>query len=215
MVLVIRGMAGRPASLLSDLLMLKLFAQQRIKWQSLSIQVIASKLKVEKIDSNTNNFPGFQMPSWFDLYSLDPSGKEDEAGIKSAFKLVNSMISEEVKSGIPSERIILGGFSQGGAIALYTALNTELRLGGVVALSCWVPLHKQLNQAEIVNKDTPVLQAHGDADQVVPHKWGQLSSQMVKSVLTKHNFRTYQGLPHSSNAQEMDDVKDFLTEHLP
>jgi len=158
----------------------------------------------------TLNF-GSQMPSWFDLYSLDPAGKEDETGIKAAFEQVNSMLAEEVKSGIPSDRIILGGFSQGGAIALYTALNTEHKLGGVVALSCWLPLHKQLGQAVISNKDTPILQAHGDADQVVPHKWGQLTCQLVKSLLTKHSFRTYQGLGHSSNAQEMDDVKDFLT----
>ena len=88
MVWVILGMAGRPASLLSDLLMLRLFAQQRIKWQSLLTQVIAINLKVEKMDSNTNNFPGFQMPSWFDLMSLDPAGPEDEAGIKAAAKMV-------------------------------------------------------------------------------------------------------------------------------
>ena len=157
---------------------------------------------------------GAQMTSWFDLYSTDIAGKEDEDGIKTAFNLVNTIINEEIKKGIPSDRIVLGGFSQGGALALYTALSTEHRLAGVVALSCFVPLHKQLSQAEIVNKDTPFLQAHGDSDQVVLFRWGQLSSQLLKSLLTKHTFRKYQGLGHDINYQMMDDVKDFLAEIL-
>ena len=158
---------------------------------------------------------GYRMPSWFDLFSLDPAGQEDEAGIKAAAKLINSLISEEIKSGVPSDRIMIGGFSQGGALALYTALHSEHRLGGVLALSCWAPLHKQLGQAILTNKDAPFLQAHGDCDPVVPYKWGQMTSQMLRGVLTKHVFRTYQGLGHSSNAQEMDDAKDFILECLP
>jgi len=157
---------------------------------------------------------GAQMSSWFDMYSTDLAGKEDEDGIKSAFNLVNSLITEEIQRGIPSERIVLGGFSQGGGLALYTALNTEHRLAGVVALSCYLPLHKQLDQEEVVNKDTPVLQAHGDADQVVQHKWGQLSFQLLESLLNKHEFRTYQGLGHDINYEEMDCVKKFLEEIL-
>ena len=101
---------------------------------------------------------GFQMPSWFDLLSLDPAGKEDEVGIKKAHQLVEMLIEEEVKAGIPSERIMLGGFSQGGALALYTALNCKQRLGGVIALSCWAPLHKQLGSSSLVNRDIPYLQ---------------------------------------------------------
>ena len=65
------------------------------------------------------------MPSWFDLMSLDASGPEDEAGIRRASQMVNQLIADEVKSGIPAERIMIGGFSQGGALALYTALHTE------------------------------------------------------------------------------------------
>merc|ERR1712013_589908 len=87
---------------------------------------------------------GFEMPSWFDLMTLDATGPEDEPGIKAASTLVNNLIAEEVKAGVPSDRIMLGGFSQGGALALYTALHTEHKLGGVIALSCWAPLHKQL-----------------------------------------------------------------------
>ena len=101
---------------------------------------------------------GFQMPSWFDLLSLDPAGKEDEAGIKKAAQLVDLIIEEELKTGIPSERIMIGGFSQGGALSLYTALHTKHKLAGVVALSCWFPLHKQIGDATQVNKEVPYMQ---------------------------------------------------------
>ena len=101
------------------------------------------------------------MPSWFDLKSLSPNGPEDEAGVKAASEYVIRLIEAEIAAGIDSSRIILGGFSQGGALSLYTAVTTKHRLGGVVALSCWIPLHKQLATLDpntVVNKDVPFLQ---------------------------------------------------------
>jgi len=157
---------------------------------------------------------GFAMPSWFDLYSLDPAGKEDEAGIKRAAQQVELLVAEEVKAGIPADRIVLGGFSQGGALALYTALHSHTKLAGVVALSCWLPLHKQLDQSKPANQDTPILQAHGDCDPVVPFKWGQMTSQLLKEKLGKHEFKTYKGMMHSSSPDELDDMKDFFRKIL-
>ena len=86
---------------------------------------------------------GFRMPAWFDLMSLDPNGSEDSAGIKKSVGYVESLIAEEISGGIAPERIILGGFSQGGALALYTALTSKQKIGGIVGLSCWLPLHKE------------------------------------------------------------------------
>jgi len=155
-------------------------------------------------------------PSWFDLMTLDASGPEDEQGIKTASALVNNLISEEVKAGVPSDRIMLGGFSQGGALALYTAMHTEHKLGGVIALSCWAPLHKQLpTGAKPTNMDIPYLQCHGDCDPVVPYRWGQLTSTLLKGLLPGHQFKTYKGLMHSSNEEELQDVKKFIAETLP
>ena len=134
---------------------------------------------------------GFQMPSWFDLLSLDPAGREDEAGIKRAAQLVDQIIEEEVKAGVSADRIMIGGFSQGGALSLYTALHTQHRLAGVVALSCWFPLHKQISGVSQTNRDIPFLQAHGDCDPVVPYKWGQMTSQLLREILPKHEFKTY------------------------
>merc|ERR1719507_821649 len=84
--------------------------------------------------------------------------REDEAGIKRAASLVDLLVTEELKTGVPADRIMLGGFSQGGALSLYTALHTKHRLAGVVALSCWYPLHKQIGDATEANKETPFLQ---------------------------------------------------------
>lgn len=158
---------------------------------------------------------GFQMPSWFDLMSLDPTGPEDEAGIKAAAQMVNSLIADEIKSGIPSNRILLGGFSQGGALALYSSLNTDHKLAGVVALSCWAPLHKQLPGAKQTNKEISYFQAHGDCDPVVPHRWGQMTAHLLKTVLPNHSFKTYKGLMHSSNEEELQDIKQFISSCLP
>lgn len=93
---------------------------------------------------------GFRMPSWFDLFTLDESGPEDESGIKEAAKLVHSIIDREIEnSNISSSRIALGGFSQGGALALYSALTYNKPLAGVMALSCWIPLHKSFPAVRI------------------------------------------------------------------
>lgn len=160
---------------------------------------------------------GVQMPAWFDLKSFNPNGPEDEAGVKAAAAYVNSLIEAEVEAGIPSARIILGGFSQGGALSLYTALTSRHKLAGVVVLSCWMPLHKQLatlDPASVVNRDVPFLQCHGDVDPTVPCLWGQMTAQILGQFLTKHEFKVYKGLMHSSNDDELREVKQFIEKRL-
>ncbi|VDP31966.1 unnamed protein product [Soboliphyme baturini] len=93
---------------------------------------------------------GMTMPSWFDLKGLSASSAEDEVGIKAASKEVQGWLDEEIKSGIPSNRIILGGFSQGGALALYSGLTYEKPLAGLVAFSCWLPLHQEIGDVSTV-----------------------------------------------------------------
>lgn len=112
---------------------------------------------------------GFSMPSWFDLLSLDPAGKEDEAGIKAAQQVVETLIEQEVQAGLPSDRIMIGGFSQGGALSLFSALQSRHRLAGVAALSCWAPLHKQLGSSSHTNRDIPYYQVTASTSQPSPH----------------------------------------------
>ena len=108
------------------------------------------------------------MPAWFDLMSLDPSGPEDEKGIEKSSTNLTKIIDEEINNGIDPSRIVIGGFSQGGALAIYMGLTGKhtvyqetwcyfvvhtsgskpfLQLGGIVALSCWLPLHKKFPAA--------------------------------------------------------------------
>ncbi|XP_015231140.1 PREDICTED: acyl-protein thioesterase 1 [Cyprinodon variegatus] len=159
------------------------------------------------------------MPSWFDIYSLSPDAEEDEAGIKSASKNIKALIDQEVKNGIPSHRIILGGFSQGGALSLYTALTSQQKLAGVVALSCWLPLRKSFPEAAAnsANKDMHVLQCHGEADNLVPFMFGVQTAEKMKSLINPSNitFKSYRGLPHSVRPEELIDVKQFIEKQLP
>lgn len=139
--------------------------------------------------------------------TLEIGGDEDEAGIKSARDNIHGMIRKEVSAGIPANRIVLGGFSQGGALALYSSLTFDQSLAGVLALSCWLPLHKQFPQSKVSSDDVPIFQAHGDYDPVVPYKYGQLSASILKSFMKNVTFKTYNGLSHSSSDDEMKDVK--------
>ncbi|XP_044522215.1 acyl-protein thioesterase 1 isoform X2 [Gracilinanus agilis] len=145
------------------------------------------------------------MPSWFDIIGLSPDSQEDEQGIKQAAENIKALIDQEVKNGIPSHRIILGGFSQGGALSLYTALTTQQKLAGVIALSCWLPLRSSFPQC------------HGDSDPLVPHMFGSLTVEKLKLLVNPCNvsFSTYEGMMHGSCNQEMLDVKNFIDKVLP
>lgn len=158
------------------------------------------------------------MPSWFDIISLNPDAEEDETGIKKAAESIKALIDQEVKNGIPSHRIVLGGFSQGGALSLYTALTTQQKLAGVVALSCWLPLRNSLSKSVIgSNKEVPVLQCHGEADPLVPLIFGCLTVEKLKKMLNPNNitFKTYPRMPHSACPEEMMDIKQFIEKQLP
>ncbi|KAG7268624.1 hypothetical protein CRUP_020057 [Coryphaenoides rupestris] len=159
------------------------------------------------------------MPAWFDIYSLNHDADEDTAGIKRASENIKALIDQEVKNGIPSHRIMLGGFSQGGALSLYTALTSQQKLAGVIALSSWLPLRKSFPQASAfgANRDMALLQCHGDADSIVPVSYGRQSVEMLKGLINPANitFKTYRGLEHDACPEEMVEVKRFIEKHLP
>ncbi|XP_030766135.1 acyl-protein thioesterase 1 [Sitophilus oryzae] len=158
---------------------------------------------------------GFRMPSWFDLKTLDESGPEDEEGIRNATVFVHNLINKEISGGIPSDRIMLGGFSQGAALALYSAMTFTHRLAGVVALSGWLPLRKHFPEGKKCPDGVPILQCHGDCDPVVPYKWGQMTASALKALTTNSDFKSYRGLMHNSNDEELRDIKAFISKHLP
>ncbi|CAB1349533.1 unnamed protein product [Coregonus sp. 'balchen'] len=148
---------------------------------------------------------GMSMPSWFDIIGLQTDAEEDEAGIKQASENIKALIDQEVKNGIPSHRIVLGGFSQ--------------KLGGVVALSCWLPLRNSFPQASAnsANKEMHVLQCHGEADPLVPVMFGCLTVEKLKTLCNPSNitFKTYPRMPHSACPEEIMDIKQFIEKQLP
>lgn len=160
---------------------------------------------------------GFEMPAWFDLYDLGNFKKQDEAGIKRSSKFLSELVATEA-SALPNgtRDIVIGGFSQGGAVALHTLFTSDVRLGGAAVLSTWLPLHEQLlankDKLPAVNKQTPILYCHGRDDPMVAFPIAQLSSQMISSQLgfPALTFKTYEGLVHSSCPAEMADLKNWL-----
>ncbi|CAK9293488.1 unnamed protein product [Gordionus sp. m RMFG-2023] len=153
---------------------------------------------------------GSKMPSWFDLYGLSMIEKEDEIGIKEA-----AYSNKEIENGIPSKRIILGGFSQGGALALYSGFTYKKPLAGIIALSAWLPLHKSFPQElSAENKDIPIFQAHGKMDNVVNYHFGQRTHDEIKKFNPNIQLHSYP-IEHRSDEKEMEDVKKFISEKLP
>uniref|UniRef100_A0A8C5KE35 Acyl-protein thioesterase 1 n=1 Tax=Jaculus jaculus TaxID=51337 RepID=A0A8C5KE35_JACJA len=143
-----------------------------------------------------------------------PVMPEDESGIKQAAENVKALIDQEEKNGIPANRIILGGFSQGGALSLYTALTTQQKLAGITALSCWLPLQSSFTQGPIssINREISIL--HGP---LAPLMFGSLTVEKLKTLVNPDNvtFKIYEGMMHSLCQQEMMDVKHFIDKLLP
>ncbi|KAG2222089.1 hypothetical protein INT45_007975 [Circinella minor] len=161
---------------------------------------------------------GMRMPGWFDLTGLDRSSlsNEDEKGILSSLTAVNGLIRQEVDNGIPSDRIIVGGFSQGCVLSLLTGLTSEYKFGGVIGCSGWLALAEKFpSMASEANKKTPILMCHGDSDPVVQYSYGKESASVLENLGYNIKFNTYRGLVHSASPQELQDIASFLKEHLP
>jgi len=160
------------------------------------------------------------MPGWYDIKSLSDlaSREEDESGIFKSRDYLHSLIAAEIDKGVPSNRIVLGGFSQGGAMALLSGVTSPQKLGGIFGLSCYLLLSKKLKEllpAENPNKDTPIFMGHGDRDPVVAYKFGQRSAEELSHLGWNVDFRTYKDLVHSADPQEIDDLEAYLNKQIP
>jgi len=158
---------------------------------------------------------GFRMRAWYDIAALDRSAPEDEAGIRESADALFALVRRERERGIDAGRIVLAGFSQGGAMALFTALRWPERLGGVVALSCYLPLAATLPaEAHPANAAVPVFMAHGTFDPLVPPALGEGSRDLLRSLGHDVEWHTYP-MPHSVCADEVQDLRAFLLRTLP
>ncbi|CAM9163053.1 unnamed protein product, partial [Ectocarpus fasciculatus] len=126
---------------------------------------------------------GMKMPGWSDIYGLDAAAEEDKAGFEESRARVDAIVSAELAGGIAPGKIVVAGFSQGGALALHTALRSEVALGGCVALSSWLPFRADYPAAKTAAADNlKLFQAHGTADNVVRYTWGKSSHELLKNL---------------------------------
>ncbi len=153
---------------------------------------------------------GMSMRAWFDVLSLDRSGRQDEAGIRASAREVEALISRELERGISLSRIVLAGFSQGGAIAVFAALRYPAALAGVLALSTYMPLEAALAEERVeANQKTPIFLAHGSADPVLPIQLGEHLHRTLKNMEYPVAWHSYP-MPHSVCAEEIADIRAFL-----
>jgi phospholipase/carboxylesterase len=172
---------------------------------SLQVRFIFPHAPVRPVTLNN----GMRMRAWYDIIQLG-GGAEDAAGIRASQGLVEDLITGEKKKGIAEERIVLAGFSQGGAIVLHTALRHPVRLAGVLALSTYLPLASTLKgEMNAANRDTPIFMAHGEYDDVIPLRRAEQSAGVLKDAGYKVEWHTYP-MPHSVCADEIGHIAAFL-----
>jgi phospholipase/carboxylesterase len=158
---------------------------------------------------------GMRMRAWYDIKGLDRSAVEDAAGFQDSDLKVRELIEREAARGIPSTRIVLAGFSQGGAVSLYTAPRLKEQLAGVMALSCYLPRESTfLAERAPANQATPIFMAHGQFDNVVPMALGAKSRDYLKAKGYAIEWHDY-AMAHSVSAEEVADIRQFLLRVLP
>jgi phospholipase/carboxylesterase len=153
---------------------------------------------------------GMSMRAWYDIKTLTAEGSADESGLRESVALLGRYIAAERAAGIPSQRIILAGFSQGGAVALHGALRHAEPLGGILALSCYLPLQALLaSELSEANRATPILMCHGQFDPVLPMALGQLARDWLRSERYAVEWREYP-MQHQVCLPEIHDIAEFI-----
>lgn len=153
---------------------------------------------------------GISMRAWYDIYSFDRDAPVDETGIRESSQQVVDLVNREHGRGIDYSRILLAGFSQGGAIALHTAVRFPQRLAGLMALSTYLPLQSTLeSELNPENLSLPIFMAHGSLDPVLPVQLGMQSRDRLVSSGFSVAWHDYV-MAHAVNGQEIADIRDWL-----
>jgi phospholipase/carboxylesterase len=157
---------------------------------------------------------GYVMRAWFDIVGTQIDRSEDEAGIRQSQAQVQTLIDREVARGTPRSRIVLAGFSQGGAITLQTGLRQREPLAGLVVLSAYLPLAASAaSEASAAGRAMPLFMAHGRDDTVVPIDLAEASRDALTALGCRVQWHEY-AIPHSLSEDEIRDLARFLDEAL-
>jgi phospholipase/carboxylesterase len=153
---------------------------------------------------------GYVMRAWYDIVSTDLERRADERGVRASQRLVEALLAREKGRGIPARRLLLAGFSQGGAIALQTGLRHPERLAGIMALSCYVPIAGSLEpeRAE-ANRDVPVFMAHGLYDPIIPVRLARESHDLLARLGYDVEWHEYP-MEHSVSPEEVEAIGAWL-----
>ena len=170
------------------------------------VRFILPHAAYKKVTANN----GYEMRAWYDIFSFTPGSREDDVGIHESQAYISSLIQHEVERGIPAKRIVIAGFSQGGAIALQTALRYKQTLAGVMALSTYLPLKTTLEKEKSKeNQHIPIFMAHGTFDNVIALSTCRISYDVLHAQHYKIDWHEY-AMAHSVNELEIDDIRAFL-----
>ncbi|MCL2871736.1 MAG: alpha/beta hydrolase [Betaproteobacteria bacterium] len=158
---------------------------------------------------------GYRMRAWYDVVGDNLSERSDLDGMRVSQAHIEALLNHEVERGVPPSRIVLAGFSQGGAVALHVGLRHRKRLAGIVALSTYLLSPETLRaEVSVANLQTPIFMAHGTMDPVVLPQWGEMSRDALLAHHYKVEWHMY-SMPHSATEQELRDVGAFLARVLP
>jgi len=154
---------------------------------------------------------GYVMRAWYDVVATDFGRQEDESGVRASRELIEGLLAREKERGIAAENIVLAGFSQGGAMALFTGLRHDERLAGIMALSSYLPIAASLaGEAHEANRGVPIFMAHGTEDEIVPIALARMSRNHLVGLGYASEWHEYP-MPHSVCAEEIDDISAWLT----
>lgn len=157
---------------------------------------------------------GYVMRAWYDVLTPDLAVREDEAGIRASQASIEQLIAQEKSRGIPANRIMLAGFSQGCAMTLQTGLRYPEKLAGLLCLSGYLPLSdKVAAERPPANQDTPIFMAHGRGDPVIHINRAVQSRDLLKALGYSVEWHEYM-MPHSVCQEEIDDISAWLTRVL-
>ncbi len=151
---------------------------------------------------------GMEMRAWYDIISLDAEGRADAAGVHESTAILEELIAREVERGISAEKIVIAGFSMGGAIAINTALHTNEKLAGLMALSTYLPLLSEIDGSG-GSRDLPVFMAHGSFDPMLPMQWGQMSAERMTDAGFTIEWHDYP-MAHAVCPEEIRDIREWL-----
>jgi phospholipase/carboxylesterase len=153
---------------------------------------------------------GYAMRAWYDIVSLERRGPEDESGIRASQAAIDTLIRRENARGIATGRIVLAGFSQGGALALFAGTRYSEKLAGIMGLSCYLLLAGRFAAERVAaNQSTPIFLAHGTQDPIVAPVLGEQARATLEAAGYSVEWHAY-AMPHSVSPQEVADIAQWL-----